>query len=303
MPADRVGELIEGFGRRRRVILSPEGVALDVLIAGKGERLGAFLLDALFMVLAILFLFALLVLLLFAGKGRMAGVTLILFLAFIVRNLYFLHFELAWQGRTPGKKICGLRVISRNGGELRPAAIIARNLTREVELFLPLSLLLTLNAGQEFLQQLALLGWVLAITILPLCNREQLRAGDLIGGTLVIAMPKRVLLEDLAANPEESAAGGYVFTPGQLGIYGAFELQVLEEFLRRPDTEETRLALAEVCGRIRRKIAWEEPVPPEQARRFLRDFYAAERAELERGQLFGRFRADKTSAPGGERKN
>jgi uncharacterized RDD family membrane protein YckC len=302
MPADRVGELLENLRRGRRVLLSPEGVALDVLIAGKAERLGAFLLDALFMVLAILFLFALLVLLVFAGKGLMLGMTLILFLAFVVRNLYFLHFELAWQGRTPGKKIFGLRVISRNGGELRPSAIIARNLTREVELFLPLSLLLTLNTEQGFLQQLALLGWILAITILPLCNREHLRAGDLIGGTLVIAMPKRVLLQDLTAVAEERAEGGYVFTPGQLEIYGAFELQVLEEFLRRPDTEETRRALAEVCGKICRKIAWEEPVPPEQAGRFLRDFYAAERAKLERGQLFGRFRADKTSAPGGEKK-
>ena len=56
-----------------------------------------------------------------------------LFVAFVLRNLYFIHFELAWQGSTPGKYFTGLRVIERHGGELTPAAIVARNLTREVE--------------------------------------------------------------------------------------------------------------------------------------------------------------------------
>jgi hypothetical protein len=53
------------------------------------------------------------------------------------------------------------------------------------------------------------------------------------------------------------------------------------------------LILDEVCGKICRKIAWAEPVPASERLRFLRDFYTAQRAFLEREQLFGRRRADK----------
>ncbi len=92
------------------------------------------------------------------------------------------------------------------------------------------------------------------------------------------------------------ATDGYTFTHEQLALYGAFELQVLEEFLRRPVSPESDALLADVCRRICRKIGWEEAVPLGHIRRFLTDFYTAERADLERGQLFGKLRADKTAA-------
>lgn len=296
---DRVSEFLEGNKRNRRVLLSPEGVPLDIQIAGNGERLGAFALDIAFMFATIFCLYVLLFFLFFSKTNLSVGMTLVLFLAFIVRNLYFLHFELAWQGRTPGKRICGLRVINRNGGELTPAALVARNLTREVEFFLPLSLFLGLDFEDEFLPQLTLFGWVLAIGLLPLFNRNHLRAGDLIAGTQVIAMPKRVLLPDLAARAREKtpdASNAYTFTHDQLAIYGAFELQILEELLRRPHNLENMRVLVDVCEKICAKIGWTESVPPVDIRRFLTDFYAAERAHLERGQLFGRTRLDKTGA-------
>jgi hypothetical protein len=47
------------------------------------------------------------------------------------------------------------------------------------------------------------------------------------------------------------------------------------------------------CDTICRKIVWTVPVPPSQVARFLRDFYTAERAFLEREQLYGKGRADK----------
>lgn len=292
---DRLGELIEGTKRRHRVIVTPEGVELDVHLAGAGERLAAFLLDLLFMFAAVACLYLLLLMLFFSRVNISVGMTIILFAAFVVRNLYFLHFELAWQGRTPGKKICGLRVINRKGGELAPSAVIARNLTREVEFFLPLSLMLGAHATPGSPQALTLLGWVLAITLLPLFNRERLRAGDIIGGTQVIAMPKRVLAGDLAVLPQQAEKATYSFSHEQLAIYGVFELQVLEEFLRRPPDPATQLQLEAVCEKIRRKIGWEQEVAPQDVRRFLTDFYTAERASLERGQLFGRHKADKNS--------
>ncbi|UQZ90184.1 RDD family protein [Deltaproteobacteria bacterium Smac51] len=297
---DRVGALLEGITRRRKIIVSPEGVPLDVQISGRGERLAAFLIDLVLMFAAVIFIYILGILLIFSRTNASVGLTLILFIAFIVRNLYFLHFELAWQGRTPGKKTCGLRVISRDGGELTPTAVIARNLTREVEFFLPLSLALSLPAagGAGFWQELTLLGWVLVLVSLPMWNRERLRAGDLIGGTLVISMPKRALLEDLSLEPpKEGPARTYVFTHEQLAVYGAFELQVLEEFLRRPKSHETSRLLIDVCQKICRKIGWDSEVPVTEIRRFLTDFYTSERADLERGQLFGSYKADKTDTP------
>ena len=299
---DRIAELLEGRKRIRKEIVSPEGVVLDVEIADNWTRFGAFTLDFLFWMLATLGVYILAILMLFAFKSEksvLIGMTVFTLLAFLLRNLYFIHFELAWQGRSPGKLICGLRVIDRSGGPLTPSAIIARNLTREVEVFLPLSFYINFQAtsGIGAWQQLALLGWVLIISALPLFNREHLRGGDLIGGTLVIAMPKHILLEDLsktAANFLFPGEQGYQFTRQQLGAYGAFELQVLEEMLRRPPGAETTKLLEQVCIKICNKIAWNEPVPLSDTRQFLAAFYAAERGELEREQLFGRYRADKT---------
>lgn len=303
---DRVGELLDGLKRHRRQLVTPEGVPLDIQIAGNGERITAFALDMFFMFMAMVVISLFLHLLVFTRFNLSIGYTLAAFLAFLVRVLYFIHFELAWQGRTPGKKICGLRVINRRGGELTPMAIIARNLTREVEVFLPIGLFFSLGYYGNFLQDMALLGWVLILAGLPLFNRGHLRAGDLIGGTQVISMPKRMLLGDLTTQPKTRPQGdnvadvpersfAYNFTHEQLAIYGNFELQVLEELLRRPPHKETEATLKEVCEKICKKIGWEEPVPPAEVRRFLNEFYTAERANLERGQLFGKLKSDKNT--------
>ena len=298
-------EILVGQRRKRLRLLSPEGLLLDARLAGHMERLTAFTLDMLFLSLTCLLLYALIIPLLRSDlniSNTSIGLSLILFASFIVRNLYFIHFELAWEGRTPGKKICGLRVISRRGGELAPSAIIARNLTREVEIFLPLTLCLKLFFTPGIWQQLAVLGWVLLISALPLLTRDRLRAGDLIGGTQVIAMPRRLLLEDLTLEQNERAAssqaapGVYAFTPEQLDIYGVFELQILEEFLRRPENADSERALADVSARICRKIGWNEAVAPTECRRFLKAFYAAEREKLERARLFGQNKEKQDSA-------
>lgn len=293
---DRVGALLEGRARKLKLIVTPEGVPLAVSVSFRGERLSAFLLDLLFMGAAVLAIYLLAVFTLFTGASGRVALTLTLFIAFIVRNFYFLHFELMWQGRTPGKKICGLRVISRAGGELKPSAVIARNLTREVEFFMPFSATFNLlGAEGDFWAEAALWGWMMIMMAMPLWNRQRLRLGDIIGGTIVVSMPKNALVPDLSLNqPQSRSRRAFTFTPAHLGIYGAFELQVLEEFLRRPKSDETARLLINVCQKIRQKIGWEEDVPNNEVLRFLSDFYAAERADLERRQLFGNYKADKT---------
>lgn len=292
---DRVGELLEGARRRlRRDLITPEGVPLEISIAGHGERLAALLMDLAIIFGLILVIYIVLIFFVLADSSAVVGPTLAQLLAFIVRLGYFIHFELAWQGRTPGKKAGGLRVVNRAGGELTPGAVIARNLTREVEIFLPLNLWLFLGFG-DLWPNLSFLGWLMIVSTLPLWNKGHLRAGDLIAGTQVIAMPKRALSADLSAIGARNEAGPYTFTPEQLAIYGAFELQVLEELLRRPDTPAARQLLSDVSQKISHKIGWDQKLDPKDIRRFLTDFYSAERAELERGQLFGRLKADKSA--------
>jgi uncharacterized RDD family membrane protein YckC len=286
---DRVSEFLEGTRRNRREIVTPEGVALPVDLAEVGERSVALVIDMVIWFAVTLVLYLAIVLLIIETRNAGIGVTLILFIAFLVRNLYFIYFELVWLGVTPGKRINRLRVIDRRGGPLTPGAVIARNLTREVEIFLPFGVLISLGGG---VHNLMIAIWLILFTALPLFNRDRMRAGDFIAGTIVIAIPKRLLLADLV-----ETTNTYAFNSAQLAAYGAFELQVLEELLRRPRSAETMALLADVCTKICHKIEWPTPPPPSQILDFLTQFYTAERAFLERERLFGRDRADKHAKP------
>ena len=300
-PGDVANQRLRFAQRRQRRILTPEGVELTVELAGRGERLSAFLIDLFLLVVCIVILVIAMVALFFSGlrNGWLLSVGLIVF--FFLRTFYFAIFELHWQGSTPGKRVIGLRVIDRAGGPLRPSAIVARNIMREVETFLPLSLLMAPQvAGDAYYQQLLMLAWVATFVGLPFFNKDSLRAGDIVGGTMVIAVPKSRLLPDLARDLPSSAvsarqapAGPYVFTAQQLDFYGVYELQTLEEVLRRDQAAGDR-TWEDIAERIRRKIGWQAPEGLKiNAKQFLEAFYTAQRAQLERKMLFGVRRADK----------
>jgi len=294
---DRTSDFLEGARRERRQIVTPEGVPLSIELADYGERLVAFAIDLfIWLVLIIVLLLALVSAVGVSGSSLLA-ISLGLFIGFMVRNLYFVGFELAWRGSTPGKRLVGLRVIDRAGGPLQPSAIVARNLTREIETFLPLGVLLTASksaAGGVDWSNLGIALWMLLFAALPFINRDRMRGGDLLAGTLVISLPKRVLSGDLVERKAK-----YFFTEAQLRAYGAFELQVLEELLRRQVTADSMRLLAEVCDKICRRIEWTPPIAPADILPFLREFYTAERAFLEHEQLFGKTRADKHAKPSG----
>ena len=280
---------LDGGGRNRRELMTPEGVPLAVEIADYGERAVAFVIDFTICIAATLLIYLLFVLLPFGGTTGIVARSIVLFLAFLVRNFYFIHFELAWQGATPGKRIVGLRVVDRRGGPLLPTAVVARNLTREIETFLPIALLQApAGTGAAAWEQLSLGLWLLLFAALPFINRDRMRAGDLIAGTMVVSLPRRVLRGDLV-----DAAVRYSFTEKQLRAYGTFELQVLEELLRRPAGTDSARLLREVAEKICRRIEWPTPVPDGEIGAFLREFYTAERGFLEREQLFGKPRPDK----------
>jgi uncharacterized RDD family membrane protein YckC len=288
-------QFFEDRRRQRREITTPEGVPVTVEIADYGERLTAFVIDFAIWTLLTLVIYIPVLSLIGRSGGFLIAISIALFFGFLVRNLYFIYFELAWQGATPGKRIVGLRVIDRKGGPLVGSAVIARNLTREVEMFIPFGILLeggrSANGAVDW-SQLSIALWLLFFAALPVINRDRMRGGDLIAGTMVISLPKRALSSDLVERAMQ-----FTFTPQQLQAYGTFELQVLEELLRRPPSVETTAVLEEVGDKICRKIGWSDPVPLRDVTVFLRDFYTAERAYLEREQLFGKAKPDKYTQP------
>jgi uncharacterized RDD family membrane protein YckC len=291
---ERTSEFLEGARRQRRQIVTPEGVPVTVELADYGERMVALTIDLFIWLMGTLAIFLPIIWVIGRSGGSLIAISIALFIGLIVRNLYFVYFELAWRGATPGKRLVGLRVIDRAGGPLLPSAIVARNLTREVEMFLPLGVLLTwgrTEGGVDW-ENLAIAIWLLFFAALPFINRDRMRGGDLIAGTMVISLPKRLLSSDLVEKAVQ-----FMFTEQQLRAYGAFELQVLEELLRRPDSPESVRVLNEVCDKICRRIGWTAPVAPAEVVPFLREFYTAERAFLEREQLYGKVRADKYAQP------
>ena len=292
---ERAAKFFEGGRRLKREIVTPEGVPVTIDIADYGERLVAFTIDFVIWTLLTLAIYIPVLSLIGRTRGNLIAISIALFIGFLIRNLYFVYFELAWRGATPGKRIVGLRVIDRNGGPLVAPAVIARNLTREVEMFIPIGVLMhggrSINGTIDW-QEVVVIAWVLFCLAIPASNRDRMRGGDLIAGTMVIALPKLTLLSDLVER-----AAQFTFNEQQLRAYGAFELQVLEELLRRPPTPAGAVVLREVCDKICHRIGWTSEVPQNQLVTFLRDFYTAERAFLEREQLFGKGRADKYAQP------
>ncbi len=282
--------------RLMRSIATPEGVVLPVELGQRGERAVAFFLDILIIFGALFAIYFILAMTVLATRNASGWLFSAIFLfSFLVRSFYFAFFELRWQGATPGKRVMGLRVVDRAGGPLRPDAVLARNLMREIEFFLPLSLLMSARGPGGGWGLLLTVLWMGIFVLMPLFNRDALRVGDMIAGTWVVVAPKAVLLPDLseAAPGEPEEAPRYVFTKAQLNTYGIYELQTLENVLRGAGANagETR---AEVAKRIIRRIQWplEAEVKPDTDR-FLNDFYTALRGHLERKLLFGVRRRDK----------
>jgi len=279
-----------------RTLTTPEGVPIAITLADRGTRGAAFLIDLLILGLTIIVLF-----LVFGLTFRPTGPGLwmasgVMLIAFMLRSFYFIFFEVRWRGATPGKRMMGIRVVDRHGGSLSTESVIARNLMREVEFFMPFSLMLGIGFGGEGqLTALGTLVWTLIFFFLPLFNRDRLRAGDIVGGTWVVVTPRAWLSRDMAgvARGRIGGAAPIPFTTEQLDVYGIYELQTLEEVLRMSGAGSSRWE-SEVARRIRRRIGWRAPPgrkPTDRA--FLEAFYAALRGHLEQKMVFGERRADK----------
>jgi uncharacterized RDD family membrane protein YckC len=289
---------------RDRRVMTPEGIELVFRVASPSDRVTAFLTDIMVLLVSgFIFILIASYLISFLGGGRevqQAFHTFSVLLFFFLRNFYFILLEMRWGGATVGKRVVGIRVISRDGGPVGADAIVVRNLMRELEFFLPIGVLLRgahvmgMTGEWSWLIEVA---WLVVFLVFPLLGRNRLRCGDLVAGTIVVRMPRAQLLPDLAQTKKrtrmeiegrraERKKSRYAFTQEQLDIYGIRELQVLEDLLRRKDQLADPAVLEAVCIKIRRKIGWPQADQVETLV-FLDEFYQAQRGRLEQRMLFG----------------
>jgi uncharacterized RDD family membrane protein YckC len=143
----------------RMVILTPEGVDLELALAGLGSRLAAALIDG---VIQVVVLIAAGLALDQAGGFGVGAFAIVTFLVFFGYNVLF---EVSASGRTPGKQASHLRVVRMGGAPVGLLASAMRNIVRIV----------------DFLPFLYMVGSV-SILVSP---RNQ-RLGDLAAGTIVV---------------------------------------------------------------------------------------------------------------------
>jgi uncharacterized RDD family membrane protein YckC len=150
---------------------TPEGIDLELHLAGLMPRIVAWGIDLLIQAVAYA-VFASIFLLLGGGVGQ--GLALISF--FLISWFYPVLFEIYHHGATPGKQKMGLRVVHDNGTPVGWFASLIRNLLRAVD-FMPV---------MYGLGMLSLL-----------VNRDFKRLGDLVAGTLVIYRENEQALHDI----------------------------------------------------------------------------------------------------------
>jgi uncharacterized RDD family membrane protein YckC len=142
-----------------RAIETPEGVTLDLAPAGPVIRAQAWLWD--FLLRLVLYI-VLGIACAFLGK---MGLGVFSILLFVTEWFYPVLFEVLGGGRTPGKRVAGLRVLMDDGAPVSWSASLARNFLLSAD-FLPL-----------------FYGFGLLSMLL---NRDFKRLGDLAAGTVVV---------------------------------------------------------------------------------------------------------------------
>ncbi|MDP1794538.1 MAG: RDD family protein [Acidimicrobiales bacterium] len=139
---------------------TPEGVTIDMTLAGLGSRFAAAIVDGLLHVTVVLAIGTLIAL---SQNNAVAAVGTIAIFVWLFG--YDVAFELRASGRTIGKRVTGLRVVKVDGRPVDFRASVVRNLLRLVDL-MPLM-------------------YLVGVVTIFVSKRNQ-RLGDLAAGTVVM---------------------------------------------------------------------------------------------------------------------
>ena len=214
----------------RLTIDTPEGVPLELTLAGLGSRFAAALIDYVFQLIILIAL----ALVLGYGAGlspatsALSGALWVLGL-FLVFWGYDVAFEVLNSGRTPGKAMNGLRVVLESGAPVTFGPSAVRNVIRLIDL-LPGTYLVGMVSIQV--------------------TRKNQRVGDLAAGTLV--------LRESRGLPPEVRISYLVETPAwDTSAIDQQELDTVASFLSRRGQLEAGARIqiaAELAGRLRPKV-------------------------------------------------
>jgi len=260
-------------------LFSPEGVRLELPIAGPAPRMFAYGIDILIIITLIFFMILALVAILPVGdsldrwahqafheasrqvaernKGHATefsvfdGLLVALFVVaqFIVETGYFIFWEMVTNGRSPGKMLVGLRVVRRDGLAINLRCSVLRNVLRIVDI-LPENYVVGL--------------------ISMLLSPSGERLGDHLAGTIVIRLDR----PQAAAEIDPSRDGpSLALTRAQLARIGPREVQLLRATIRRVPSlseERARELVREVAATMRARLDLVEPTASDPMI-FLRD--------------------------------
>jgi uncharacterized RDD family membrane protein YckC len=209
----------------RRTIATPEGVELELPLAGLGSRFIGLLIDTL--IQGAMIVVALLAAL--AVGSAVAAVVISSATVLLVIG-YDVLFEVRAAGRTPGKRAAGLRVVMDGGEPVGLRASLIRNVIRLFEGFATSYLFATISV---------------------LVTRSNQRLGDLAAGTLVIREPKGA-----PATPDRPV----VQAPANWDVTGIGdeEIAVVRAFLARRGelaAHARRTLAADLAAKLRPRVA------------------------------------------------
>jgi len=236
----------------RMTIPTPEGVALELTLAGLGSRAIAAGLDGLIKVAVIVC--ELIVLIALFGD---TGLVVLLPTAGLSMLVYNVAFETLAAGRTPGKRWSGLRVVRSSGRPVDARASMIRNVVRLVD-------------------GLAVLYVPTIVSILA--TRRNQRLGDLAADTLVIRDRRAVdgagPVAAAPARADHAAAGA----SWDVSAVPPEDIATVRAFLERRSglaTEARARLAAQLDGALRPSVGGADE---DDAERFLEILYDAKRA-------------------------
>lgn len=235
----------------RLTIDTPEGVPLELTLAGVGSRFAAALID--YLIEAVILVALLLVLAYGVGlspSSGSVGVAVWVLGFFFVFWGYNVGFEVLNSGRTPGKALNRIRVVLESGAPVTFGPSAVRNVIRLIDI-LPAA-------------------YLVGMTSILVTRRNQ-RLGDLAAGTLVVRERKTLPPETLISPSVQAPAW-------DTSAVTLDELATVVAFLGRrwelPAGARTQLA-AEIAGRLRPKVGG--AIAPEGDEMFLERLVAVKR--------------------------
>lgn len=182
-------------------VVTPENIEFEYMLAGPFQRLPAFIID--FVLRTVLFFAAIIfgALIGIPALGTpVASIFLGLLAFFLLSWLYGTLMEAHFNGRTVGKILIGLRVISSDGRPINGSQAALRNLLRLSDLMPPLSLtLIHPDAPPANIIPTFFVG----LLTMTLTTRMQ-RLGDLAAGTMVVWDGRRG--KNVNLQPEDARA-------------------------------------------------------------------------------------------------